>query len=79
MSKIEPKIKKMVRPDKKGRITLGHMADGVSSFAVTYEDERIILEPFIDVPAREMWLYANKSALAQVKQGLKECSEKQLL
>jgi len=71
---------KMIRPDSKGRITLGHLADGVSSYAVFPDKEgRLILEPHKDVPARELWLYENKSALSQVKQGLKELAEGKLV
>lgn len=71
---------KIVRPDSKGRITLGHLADGVSSYAIIPAEEgRLILEPHVNVPAREMWLYKNKIALAQVKQGMKELAEGKLV
>jgi len=60
-----------VRPDAKGRITLGNMAKGVSSFKVTVDaDSRIILEPYSEIPAREKWLFENAEALASVKRGL---------
>ncbi len=62
-----------VRPDAKGRITLGHLADGVSSFIVTEDKHhRIILEPRVEISANEKWLYDNKAALKQVKQGLED-------
>lgn len=64
---------KTVRPDSKGRITLGHLADGISSFVVTQDKHnRIILEPRIEISAKEKWLLNNKSALNQVKQGLED-------
>jgi hypothetical protein len=67
---------KMLRPDSKGRITLGHLADGVSGFAVSFEKpNRIILVPYTEIPAQEEWLYNNKVALAQVKRGLKDAKE----
>jgi len=63
----------MLMPDAKGRIALGHLADGVSRFAVTLdEQERIILEPYAEIPAAEKWLFENKKALAQVKRGLRD-------
>lgn len=40
------------------------------------KDNRLILEPYIEVPAREKWLFANKAALKKVKQGLKDAAEK---
>lgn len=62
---------KMLRPDAKGRITLGHLADGVSGFSVTVSaDHKIILEPYSEIPARERWLFDNKKALDLVNKGL---------
>lgn len=31
-----------------------------------------ILEPNVEIPAREKWLWENKDALQQVKQGLRD-------
>ena len=61
-----------VRPDSKGRITLGKIAEGVSSYTVIREKDRIILEPNIEIPAKEKWLFDNKKALRQVKKGLED-------
>lgn len=63
-----------VRPDAKGRILLGRLARGVSSYTLIEEQGRIILEPNVEIPARESWLWENKTALAQVKKGLHESS-----
>ncbi len=69
----ESDLPKTVRPDAKGRITLGKIAEGVSSFQVSADkDGRIILEPFSEVPARELWLFQNKPALSSVLRGIKE-------
>jgi hypothetical protein len=62
-----------LRPDSKGRITLGKLADGVSSFrARQLEDGSIVLEPFAEIPAREHWLFNNTDALASVKRGISD-------
>lgn len=67
------KALKTVRPDSKGRITLGHLAHGVSSYIITRDKyNRIILEPRVEIPAKEKWLFDNKTALNQVKRGLKD-------
>ncbi len=67
---------KTVRPDSKGRITLGKLLDGVSSLRVTVDDEnRIILEPYREVPQREAWLYENKAALEQLRAGIQQAAE----
>jgi hypothetical protein len=66
---------KMIKPDSKGRIALGHLADGVSRFAVIEtKDHRIILEPYSEIPSREKWLFDNKEAMKKLKQGLKDAS-----
>ncbi len=68
-----------VRPDTKGRISLGKLAQGVSSFHVTVDsDHRIILEPYSEIPSREAWIFADKAALAKVQKGLQESAEGQL-
>ena len=62
-----------VHPDAKGRIALGSLAKGISSFHISRDpDGRIILEPYVEIPARESWLFENKIALAQVRQGLED-------
>jgi hypothetical protein len=66
----------ILRPDSRGRVTLGAYAKGVSSFRIHKEkDGRLILEPYREIPAREAWLYENKVALAQVRKGLKDAKE----
>jgi hypothetical protein len=65
-----------LRPDSKGRITLGKLAEGVSSFQVQHmEDGRIILKPFVEIPAREKWLFNNPAALNAVKAGVEQAIE----
>lgn len=60
-----------VHPDSKGRVSLGQFAKGVSSFRVTSDAEgRIVLEPFVEIPARDRWLFGNAQALARVRRGL---------
>jgi hypothetical protein len=60
-----------LRPDAKGRITLGKLAEGVSSYRARRKaDGTIVLEPFVEIPADEQWLWDNKEALASVRRGL---------
>lgn len=68
-----------VRPDAKGRITLGNLARGVSSFRVhRHKDGRLVLEPFREVPAREAWLYESPESLAKLRQGLADAADGKL-
>lgn len=65
-----------VRPDSKGRIALGKLAQGVSSFRVQRKDDgRIILEPYAEIPAREKWLFENEAALKSLKTGLVQAAK----
>jgi hypothetical protein len=72
---------KLVRPDSKGRISLGHyIAEGVSAYSITEsKDHKLILEPYVEMPAREKWLFNNKTALTKVKRGLKDAAEGRLI
>lgn len=68
-------IIQQLRPDSKGRINLGKLAEGVSSFrARRADDGSIILEPFAEIPAREKWLFDNPVALSAVKVGLDQAA-----
>ena len=70
---------KKLKPDNKGRVTLGPLAEGVSSFLVTKDKHnRIILEPYVEVPAKEKWLFENKIALNKVKKGLDDAKKKRV-
>jgi hypothetical protein len=69
-------VTQILHPDAKGRITLGKLAKGISSFhAIQQQDGKIILEPYIEIPLREQWLFNNKEALAGVLRGLKDPEE----
>lgn len=63
----------VLRPDAKGRITLGPLAKGISSFVVSRDDDgRLTLEPYKEIPAREAWLFENPAAIGKVRQGLSD-------
>jgi hypothetical protein len=72
----EGKRKTNLRVGDKGRVTLGSLAEGVSSFdAVPQTNGNIILVPNIEIPKRELWIHRNKNARKAVQQGLKEIRE----
>ena len=69
-----------LRPDSKGRITLGKLADGVSSYRARKQaDGKIILEPFVEIPAEERWLWENKEALKSVMKGIEDARKGRLV
>lgn len=47
----------------------------ITSYRAYQEGDKIILEPMIELPAREVWLYQNPQALASVLEGLKQAEE----
>ena len=62
-----------LRPDSKGRVTLGKLADGVSSYKARRQaDGKIILEPFVEIPASERWLWENTQARDSVLRGIED-------
>lgn len=73
-------VRKTLRPDSKGRITLGNLASGASCFKA-YKDKkgRIVLEPQVEVPAIEAWLWKNPVAMRTVQKGLKDSAEGKLI
>jgi hypothetical protein len=71
---LAKKFESVLRPDSKGRIALGELAKGVSSFHVSVEGDRIILEPYAEILAREKWLFEKPEALASVKRGLADAA-----
>ena len=67
-----------VRPDAKGRVGLGKLAKGVSSYRVIPKPGgAVLLEPMVEIPAREVWLFENQEAHASVKRGLRQSAEGQ--
>jgi hypothetical protein len=60
--------------DSRKRISLTKLLPGkkVSSVRAYKENDRIILEPMVEIPAREIWLYENKTALKKIKAGLSQ-------
>lgn len=65
-----------LRPDSKGRVTLGSLSEGVSGFRVSVDlQHRIILEPLVEIPAREKWVFKNPEILGQIKQGIEDAAQ----
>ncbi len=64
-----------VRVDAKNRISLTRVAKNLPSSFYAYESKgKIILEPILEVPAEEAWLFKpeNKEILDAIKEGLEQ-------
>lgn len=63
----------VARPDERGRITLGReLTNGVSKYDVFVNEEtgEVLLRPYKEIPANEVWLYKNENAKNLVADGL---------
>jgi hypothetical protein len=60
--------------DSKKRITLTKLLSdkNIRSVRAYSRDDKIILEPMVEIPVREAWLYKNKKALKKVQTGLSQ-------
>jgi hypothetical protein len=62
--------------DERNRLTLGELPEGLKRVRI-YKNDRgeVLLQPVIEIPASEAWLFRNEEALKSVKKGLKDASE----
>ena len=67
----------ILRPDSKGRISLGAISNNVSSYRVSVEDNgRVVLEPYTEIPLSEKWIFEDKELLEQVISQIKTEQDK---
>ena len=70
-------IMAILRPDSKGRISLGATAANVSSYKMTIEaNGKIILEPYVEIPLSEKWVLEDKELLEKLKMQRKDDQSK---
>lgn len=65
---------RMVRIDPKGRIALGSvLPEGIASLKLDIQaDGRIVLEPYVEIPAHEAWVFQNKSVKKSLRRSIKQ-------
>jgi hypothetical protein len=68
-------------PDERGRVTLSKVlkqlgVEGASFAAYVNDAGQIMLDPVIEVPVRERWLYQNPKAIRALKAGLDSAVQK---
>lgn len=67
-----------VQIDDKYRVCLGSFLsqeerEQLSSFRVTrQEDGKIVLDPLVEIPARDHWIYKNPEALSSLMRGIED-------
>jgi hypothetical protein len=69
-------VSEFAQPDAKKRLSLGAALRDATAYNI-YRNPlgQLILDPVRTIPVSEMWLYENPTALASVKQGLRESAE----
>jgi hypothetical protein len=62
--------------DDRNRLTLGELLKG-SKRVRLYRNDRgeVLLQPVIEIPASDLWLFQDKEAFEHVKKGLQDASE----
>jgi hypothetical protein len=65
-------VKDVVRPDSRGRLTLGQLARAKSYRVMVNDAGQILLDPVVSISERELWLWQNPDALASVQRGIKQ-------
>lgn len=49
--------------------------ENFNSFRIYRDGGKIVLEPVVEVPAKDHWIYKNPEALASLLQGIKDVEE----
>ena len=62
--------------DDRNRLTLGELLKG-SKRVRLYRNNRgeVLVQPVVEIPASELWLFQDKEALENVKKGLKDAAK----
>jgi hypothetical protein len=62
--------------DDRNRLTLGELLKG-SKRVRLYKNNRgeVLVQPVVEIPASELWLFQHKEALENVKKGLQDVAE----
>jgi hypothetical protein len=62
--------------DERNRLTLGELFKGYKRIRLFKNDRgEILLQPIVEIPASELWLYRNKEAFTSVQSGLRDACE----
>lgn len=65
--------------DSKGRVTLGESFANQAVLIESHGEGEVLVKVARVIPAKEAWLYENKAALASVRRGLKQASEREFV
>jgi hypothetical protein len=59
----------ILRPDSKGKLNIGELALGVSSYRVVIGDHGVLtLYPYAEIPFSDKWIFEDKELLEKLKE-----------
>ena len=65
----------ILRPDSKGRLNIGELAQGVSSYRIILGENGVLtLYPYAEIPFSDKWIFDNKELLEKIKNENKQNS-----
>lgn len=70
-------VKDGVRPDSRGRLTLGQVASSKSYRVLVNDAGQILLDPVVSIPQRELWLWQNPESKASVQRGIEQSAARE--
>ena len=62
--------------DDRNRITIGELLKGIKRVKLfKNRSGDVLLQPIVEIPASELWLFQNKEAFKSVQRGLKDAAQ----
>ena len=71
-------VQDAVKTDDKGRLTLGTVAKAKSYRVLINDVGQILLDPVVNIPERELWIWQNSVAHTSLEVGIKQASSGEL-
>jgi hypothetical protein len=62
--------------DERNRLTVGEILKGFKRIRLYQSDSGdVLLQPIVEIPASELWLYQNPEAINDVREGLRDAAQ----
>jgi hypothetical protein len=62
--------------DERNRLTVGEILKGCKRIRLYRNNSgEILLQPIVEIPASELWLFQNPEAINEVREGLRDASQ----
>ena len=62
--------------DERNRLTIGEILKGCKRIRLYQNDSgEVLLQPIVEIPASELWLFQNPEAIRDVREGLRDAAQ----